>query len=723
MLLTCVSAHAQERPTMTALRLDPGEKIVLDGRLDEPAWRRAIPATGFIQQDPDNGEPATEPTEVRIVYNSRTLYMGVICHDDEPEKWLGYQQRRDEFLQADDRFMWNIDTYNNQQSGYFFETNPSGLMGDALRGAGFQNRQWDGIWNMRVERSEIGWVLEVAIPFRTLSFDPAADAWGINFQRTVRRKNEESLWSGWARNQGLNRLSAAGLLTGLHDMSQGHGLDVKPYGLMTAESFPGRGRARTRTTGNAGVDLFYSPTPRMRTNVTVNTDFAQTEVDQRLVNLTRFPEFFPEKRDFFLDGSTFFDFQSTAQGGNSLLPYFSRRIGLDADGNPQKIAAGAKLTGQFGSNDVGALYVRTGRDRHTGIDGAPRTTLGEDFLVVRAKHRMFRQSYVGMLLSRRGGQEGAGPGSYTRGADFLLATSTFMGRQQLSLGGFLVNTSNPTGGGQSNAYGLALDFPNDPWAATIFYREIQRNYDAAIGFTPRKGFRWLEPSVRYTRHPRGHRWLRTIAAGGAATVLVDGGGLGLLNRDFDLTALSLGMHSGDSIELHVLPSHERLDGDFTLSHTTLPAATEYTYTRYQLSVGMAQRRKVAFSPMIEVGGFYNGTRTRAGASLNVRLRPGVIIYTSGEWNGVELPGDAFQTKVYRAAPELQFGPWLSWVNNAQYDTQSSVIGWQSRFRWILKPGNDVYVVYTRNWLDDPLQRRIYTLDQRAASKVLYTHRF
>src|SRR5581483_971981 len=215
-------AEAQQSPrrTVEAIRLQPDEQIVLDGRLDEEVWRRAVPAADFVQQDPDNGKPATEPTEVRIVYSSDALYLGVICYDSEPDQWLGYQRRRDELLQADDRFMWNIDTYNNQQSGYFFETNPSGLMGDALRGAGFQNRQWDGIWNEKVVRTEIGWIIEVEIPCGTLNFDPNAAAWGINFQRTVRRKNEESLWMGWARNQGLNRLSNAGLLTGLRDISQ-----------------------------------------------------------------------------------------------------------------------------------------------------------------------------------------------------------------------------------------------------------------------------------------------------------------------------------------------------------------------------------------------------------------------------------------------------------------------------------------------------------------------
>ena len=181
------TATAEARRAVTALRIDTNERIVIDGRLDEAVWSRAIPARDFRQQDPDNGAPATEPTEVRVLFTRDALYFGVTCFDSEPDKWLGYQRRRDEFLQADDRFMWNIDTYNTEQSSYFFEMNPSGLMGDALRNGNGQNRQWDGIWDARVVHSNIGWTLEVEIPFRSLNFDPAAEVWGINFQRTVRR--------------------------------------------------------------------------------------------------------------------------------------------------------------------------------------------------------------------------------------------------------------------------------------------------------------------------------------------------------------------------------------------------------------------------------------------------------------------------------------------------------------------------------------------------------
>jgi hypothetical protein len=203
------TAQAAERRSVAAMPMTSDERIVLDGILDEPVWTRAEPAKDFIQVDPQNGEPATEPTEVRIVFGRDAIYLGVKAYDSDPDGWLGYQRRRDEFLASDDRFQWTIDTFLDARSGYFFEMNPSGLMADSLIGVNGQNRQWDGIWNARHKHTDFGWVLEIEIPFRTLNFNPASDTWGINFQRTVRRKNEDSIWMGWARNQGLQRMTNA----------------------------------------------------------------------------------------------------------------------------------------------------------------------------------------------------------------------------------------------------------------------------------------------------------------------------------------------------------------------------------------------------------------------------------------------------------------------------------------------------------------------------------
>jgi hypothetical protein len=256
------------------------------------------------------------------------------------------------------------------------------------------------------------------------------------------------------------------------------------------------------------------------------------------------------------------------------------------------------------------------------------------------------------------------------------------------------------------------------------YREIQEHYDAAVGFTPRTGIRRLNPDVMYTSRPRGHSLIRSVQHGASSNLVFSTIDNRLLNRELDFTLANVATHSQDFFQVKVLPTHERLENNFTISRgITLPAGSEYDWTRYRVAVATAPRRIVALNQIYEFGGFYNGTRLRVATDLNVRVRPGVIVYTSAEWNRVELKEGRFETRLFRVIPELQFSPWVSWVNNIQYDTQSAVLGWQSRFRWIVKPGSDLYLVYTHNWVDDPLQNRFNTSDRRAATKVLYTHRF
>jgi len=711
-----------ERREMVAMQLGVEQLVTLDGILDEPFWQAVVPASDFRQQDPQNGAAATEPTEVRVAYSRDALYMGVTCYDSEPERWLGFQRGRDGGLGSDDRFMWTIDTFLDGRTGYFFEMNPSGLMADALQGTDTNNRQWDGIWNARAVRSDIGWTLEIEIPFRTLNFNPTNDTWGINFQRTVRRKNEESLWMGWARNQGLRRMSNAGLVTGLktNEVTQGHGLDIKPYVLgVSTRDWRSSANGSPRQDADVGVDLFYNVTPGLRANLTVNTDFAQAEVDQRQTNLTRFSLFFPEKRDFFLDGSLFFNFADGGSGGFGggvdLAPFFSRRIGLDERGTPQAINFGGKLTGQAGAFDVGVLHVQTREEA-----AAP----GEDFSVMRLKRRFLRQSYVGGIYTRRAARNVGTPDRHTGGVDFELATSTFLGSQNLVANGFIVKSPALDTTGNDLGIGLQLEYPNDPLEAQLEYREVQANYDAAVGFTRRTAFRQYNPRVSYSVRP-DHARIREISFDASADFFVDPETNDALDSEIELTAIEVDLHSQDSFEFSVLPTYERLLEDFRIAPgVLLPVGNEYRFTRYRVQAETAGRRLLSVEPEVEWGDFYSGDRVRMSLRSNVRLMPGVMFQLETEWNRVHLSEGRFYTRLYRGVSELQFTPFMAWVNNIQYDTQSAVLGWQSRYRWILGPGNDIYLVYNHNWLDDPLMaRRFRSVDSRLSSKLLYTYRF
>jgi hypothetical protein len=711
--------------TIQALRLGEADVVRVDGLPDEAVWERAQAATGFLQRDPNNGDPATERTEVRLVYDADRLILSVICYDSEPDRVLGNQMQRDRSFEADDRFMWAIDTFLDGRSGYYFEINPAGAMGDGLVdpaadagwnndfGAGI-NRSWDGIWIARVRRTTTGWTAEVEIPFRTVNFDPNAGAWGINFQRTIRRKNEDVLWTGHARNQGLARMTNAGRVEGLGGISQGVGLDVKPYLVGNVSSAPGRGRSDALSTGDVGVDAFYNLTPALRANISVNTDFAETEVDQRRVNLTRFPLFFEEKRDFFLEGSSFFDFSREEE--EAVVPFFSRRIGLDDRGAPQPVDGGAKLTGQAGAFDVGVLQVRT---------AASGQRLGEDFSVMRVRRRAFEQSYVGGLYTRRSARVPGDVDRHTAGLDFELATSRFRGNQNLELSGFYLWTSSQEAAEDTAAYGVRLAYPNDPLTAEISLRELQPNYDPALGFVERRGYKRLAPNVEYSWRTRDHPWLRALGWEAELEFLNDPQNRPL-TREFSFSPLEVNFHDGSWLGFDVTPQYERLEDDFEISEgVVLPAGGVYEFTRYRLGGRTADHRLVSIGANMSLGRFFSGERREYSVEMGLRPRRGVALTAEAEHNVLELAEGSFDTDVFRVRADTQFSPWLSVGNNLQYDNVSGLLGWQMRFRWIRRPGNDLYLVYTHNWRE-VLQtgfRRLTTLDNRLATKLVYTLRF
>jgi hypothetical protein len=723
------TAAAQTQPVLRVLRVTDGDRLTIDGTLDEAIWTRAEPATDFRQRDPDNGAAATERTEVRIVFDRDRLVLGIVCFDSEPHRLLGNQMQRDQSFGADDRFMWSLDPYLNGRTGYFFEINPSGAMGDGLIAGstgpggnddlgGDVSKSWDGIWLARVRRTEIGWTAEVEIPFKTLNFNPDAGAWGANFQRTVRRKNEESLWTGWLRNEGLTRMSNAGRVEGVRDISQGIGLDVKPYVVGSLSNAPGRGAPATIGDADIGVDFFYNVTPALEATFTVNTDFAETEVDERQVNLTRFPLFFPEKREFFLAGSTFFDFSPTPD----TPPFFSRRIGLN-DGQPQRILFGAKLLGQAGAFDIGVLHVRTGEEEDKNL-------LSEDFSVVRLRRRFWSQSYVGVLYTRRA-PLGVPPeidlpydDLHTAAADITLATPNFRGRYNLEVSGWFSHTTPLPGiEGGSESYGWRVGFPNDPWSADITFREVEPAYETAVGFTPRRDFRRWNPAVQYSPRLSGHPYIRGFSFETDTEVITDLDNR-LVTRNYFLTPFQVEFHSGDEVQVEVTRTTERLERDFEIEDgIALPQGARYDWTRYDLSVELSDQRPLSGRLEYADGGFFSGSRRELGLSVNVRPRPGINIGLDAEWNDVDLAEGSFDTVVYQLDARTQFSPWISLANNIQYDSESREIGWQLRFRWILKPGDDIFFVYTHNWLDDLDEARYRVLDRRAALKAVRTWRF
>ena len=718
--------HAQSSTTpehaLTAVHVLPAERLLLDGRLTEEAWRRAEPASGFRQQDPNTGDPATEETEVRVLYDDHRIVIGVTCFDSEPRRIMGNQMQRDQSLGADDRFMVAIDTYSDGRSGYYFEINPSGAMGDGLvlpgtgtggtttTGGGGVNRSWDGIWNARVERNEMGWTAEIEIPLHTINFKPDSSSWGINFQRTIRRKTEETLWSGWARNQGLTYMPAAGRLQGLEGLRQGLGLDLLPYVVGNSSAAPGRGTPSSIETGALGGDVVYNVTPGLRANLSINTDFAETEVDQRQVNLTRFPLFFPEKRAFFLEGASVFTF--SRETGNSIVPFFSRRIGLDDSGVPQPVDYGAKLTGHAGAFDVGVLQVRT-RDR--GL------VPGEDFTVMRSQRRFWRQSYVGGLFTTR--SDASAPARQTAGVDFAVATAQFLSKEVLEVSGFYLNTTKLPGSRGGAAFGARINMPNDPINWHMSVREVQDGYDPAVGFVDRRAYRMIDPSMRYTVHTeRGRyaRYIRRFSFEGDFNNIFNLDGR-LESRRTDVQLMRVDLHSSDVLEFHVVSLYERLPRDFQISPgVILPAGGQYRFLRRHDQAATTTSRPVSLNATYEDGEFYSGSRRQLTGTVSVRPHRGWLVNVGGDFNEISLREGRFTTRVWLNDVNTQFNPFISLVNRLQFDIVTRQLGWQSRFRWITKPGNDIFFVYTHNWVD---RTTLQTFDRKGSLKIVRTIRF
>ncbi len=732
-LATLEPAHAQD---LEAYRLGAGEEIELDGRILETAWENAIPITDFTQKEPVEGGEPSERTEIWAAISADALYIGAVLYDD-PAGILAFQKGRDKFLSTDDRFMWILDTFGDGRTGYFFETNAAGLLGDQLisgssgggRGGG-GGRAWDGIWNVKTFIRPDGWSLEIEIPFRTLNFDPNATEWGINFQRTIRRKNEEIVWRGFRRNQELRRPVHAGKLTGLEGLTQGLGLEATPYVVTNWRNVPTETEPTTYPS-DIGLDVNYNLTPSLKAAVSVNTDFAEAEVDDRRLNLTRFPQRFPERRDFFIEGSGVFSFAPR----NGVEPFFSRKIGL-LSGQQIPIDFASRLSGQAGRYELGFLHVQT-----AGLE-SPQATTGafpsEQFSVARVKRSIFEQSSIGAVYTRRTTDldptdpTGLAPlDRHTAGIDLNLFTSTLFGDKNFQMEGFFVWNSNPSrtealDRSELSARGIRLNYPNDLWSGHVSYRELGDHYSPAAGFVTRNNFRRVEPRIGFAPRPD---WdlIRQLDFSVQFRNLENLKTGVLEERQWEFQVLGINFESQDRIDFNVNRQYEFLDESFEISDSVFIQPGQYTNWEWGVNGRTASRRRISADVEYSRGGFWNGDRQVAELGLDFRPRPGIQIGGELEHNEVTLPQGAFTANLMRLSGDWDISPWASVTGNIQYDDVSEVVGLFARTRWILQPGNELFVVLTHNWqnLGQGLfdrDREFVILSRGASIKLNYTLR-
>lgn len=700
-------------------RLSDDVKIRLDGMVDDAIWMDIEPISDFVMQVPVEGGEPTEKTDVRLTYDSENLYMAIVMHDSDPSGIKAFQKTRDADVDLEDNFTWFFDTYLDRRNAYLFAITPLGVKADALVSMGqgsSVDRNWDGIWEVATKVGTFGWSAEVKIPFRTLNFDAANDTWGINFRRVIKRKNESVIWTGHKLNQGIDRPQDGGMLTGLIDISQGIGLEATPYVNLKNSKV---GNEKTQSSFETGMDVSYNITSNLKASLTINTDFAETEVDDRRINLTRFPLQFPEKRDFFLEGAGIYSYAPRS----FVHPYFSRRIGL-VNGNPIPISYGGRVLGRVGNLDMAVMHVRTGPEG----DQNP-----EDFSVVRLKQNIGKESTIGMVYTRRSTEDGdllAEPlqARQTYGADLQLNTSKLFQNKIFQFQAFFAfhNPESPTDNETTiwdrSSRGFRLNFPNRPWFGHCSYREFGLDYDPAVGFNRRNGFRRIEPSIGYSPNFPKSKVIRDITWRATYENLWDLNFL-LLTQNLKLILTQIEFESGDEVSFQMIRNYERLESPFDIlrNGSILIPAGEYRNWTLNIEASTASFRNVVGTVEFSRGGFWSGNRTIWEVGSIFRPFPGLNLGVSYAHTDVTLDEGSFDTNLIQFEGGYDITPYVSIASILQYDNLSKILGMNHRFRWIIKPGSNIFIVYNQNWMREFGEYRF--LDRSNILKVNYTHRF
>ena len=469
------------------------EPPVIDGDLGEEIWVRAPLVDDFHQVSPVEFDAPTERTEVYVLYDRDALYVGVRMFDAEPELINARILRQGQNINSDDRFFLHIDPFNSRRSGYLFGVNPNGVRYDGIfEGVTQRQFDWDGIWQAAARITSDGWVVEMAIPFKTLSFDPTTTTWRMNFARNIARKAEGMAWISRNRNTDL---STMGDVTGISQIEQGRGLDVVPS--MSVRERRAIGTTLAESATEPSLDVFYKITPQLNASLTVNTDFSATEVDDRQVNLTRFSLFFPERRDFFLNDADIFQFGRLQQDGR---PFFSRKLGISAfSGQPVPIDVGAKVAGRIGRFDVGTLAVRQEAYLNPLVPGGVVDAMTA--FVGRVAANVLEESSVGMIVTD--GDPTSNLDNSVAGVDFRYLNSQLIGGKALEGDAWFQKSDSPHLSGDDTAFGVSVSLPNNTgWRGEAGYTRIDQNFNPALGFVRRTGVDDVNFQVGHTWRPR-----------------------------------------------------------------------------------------------------------------------------------------------------------------------------------------------------------------------------
>ena len=679
-------ASLAQTPAARELRAGTLDAVLVDGVLDEPAWQTADVAADFSQADPTEGAPPSGVTRVRVLAGTKAIIIGIECDDPDPAGIVSFSKQRDAVLGSEDHVRVVLGPFLDGRSGYVFAVNPGGARYDALiePGGETENPNWDGIWEAATKRTDRGWTAEIRIPIETLAFKPGVHEWHFNVERRIQRLLETDRWASAERQSRVTQISRAGRVTGLPEFTLGLGLTVRPA--ITAGGGIPAPRAPVSGDSQPSLDLTQRVGANVLSSLTVNTDFAETEVDTRRTNLTRFPLFFPEKRTFFLEGADIFGFGLGLD--QDIIPYFSRRIGLVAE-SEVPIMAGAKLNGRAGQTNFGGLVV--------GTKEQPGVVQERAFMAVaRVKQNLWRESWVGGLATV--GDPLGRSGSWMNGADFTYATSRFRGDKTFLAGVWGLTMDRAGLGGDRTAHGLTIAYPNDLWEISLTYKRIGRNFDPSIGFVPRRAVYLYNLTVNNrTRIAKGP--LQQLTHEFVPSVATDLSGHWESYRVFT-APINWRFRSGDRFEFNVHPTGERLVAPFEIVSGVAIQPGAYHWRRYRLEGGTAQKRRLYTQITWWFGGFYDGSLDQIQWTGAWNPTPLLTIEFSGEHDvGRHLRAGDFTETVVGTRARVNLSPDLNIASYVQYDRTSESIGVNTRLRWTFKPVADLFIVYNHNVRD------------------------
>ncbi len=667
---------------------NPPEKILrigridnsyrLDGKLNEQFWELTDSINTLTMVEPDENSPAAYRTVVRIAADNEKIIIGVRCYDN-PDKITSYSKARDARIFSEDYIKFVLDPFMDGRSGYIFAINPSGARYDALvsdRGES-ENSNWDGIWLARTNIDGKGWTAEFEIPVKTLSFNNNLRFWGFNIERRIQRLLEKDRWSGINRNYRIGQTIHAGKITNLPRFDYGYGTTISFSAINKIGKTYG---TKFKNKIDASGEIIQKISSDVNAVLTINTDFAETEVDTRKTNLTRFPLFFPEKRAFFLEGADIFDFGLGL--GRDIIPFFSRKIGL-YKGTEVPLLLGGKINGKLGNTNFGALVSRTDK-----VDTlVPASNMG----AVRIRENIWGESTVGMIGTF--GDPLGRAHSWMLGFDFTYQNSNIFNGNNFLVGVWGIYNNREDLAGDKSAYGFKIDYPNDLWDIMLAYKKIGDAFAPSLGYVPRKGVKIYRAGVDYTPRP-DIKFIRQFFFESYFSLITtesDWQSYGLF-----FAPIHFLLESGDRFEFNIRPQGENLEEDFEISDGVVIPKGKYNWVKYRLEFESASKRVVSGQATWWFGGFYEGHLHQLEFELNWRPTNNITVALNFEDDIGSLPQGNFTKQIFGSRLAFNFSSDLQLTNYLQYDNESRKLGTNLRLRWTYDKLGDLFIVYNHN---------------------------